>query len=112
MKYKYTLEYIKIIDLGLFTNVKLDDYICKHGYIKNNFLIIYGGYSWDGATVVPDTDKTYIASLIHDFLYQYKVCKRKDADKIFYDRLLYDKFEFSGLYYIGVRLFGYYFYTY
>lgn len=107
MKYKYTLEadvYFKIKELeGII-------FKCKFGCIENGSLTIKKGYSWNGATGVINTARTYWASCIHDFLYQYRVVTQKTADIIFYNQLKNDNFEFSRLYFWGVRFFGKYFY--
>ncbi|MFC2120969.1 DUF1353 domain-containing protein [Bacteroidota bacterium] len=55
---------------------------------------------------------TYYASMIHDVLYQYKRCApvtRKEADRIFYIMLKESGFMWAGMFYIGVRLFGWFF---
>lgn len=53
-----------------------------------------------------DTKKTYKASLVHDFMYEYSPISRRMADKIFYRILRESKFKLSLIYYIAVRLFG------
>jgi hypothetical protein len=82
----------------------------KFGNVQGKTLTIYNGYSWNGCTAVPDYKETYNASLLHDFLYQYKPVKRAIADRIFYNQLKADGFKAAGLYYAGVRLFGIFFY--
>jgi hypothetical protein len=79
---------------------------CESGYISRGMIFIKESYSWDGCTGVPDTDNTYTASLLHDFLCEYRAVNRKLADKIFYKQLRYDGFKFAKVYYLGVRLFG------
>ena len=75
------------------------------------------GYSWDGCSIVPDAPGTHDASCVHDALYQFKddLCRswnldwpdlRRLADMAFRDIMRRDKSPVSGLYYIGVRLFG------
>jgi hypothetical protein len=87
------------------------------------------GYAWDGCTPkwnclhfnwgTPDgkldytTGKpmTYYASMFHDALYQFKdekdMCiSRKETDVIFRLLMRRNRFMWSGLYYLAVRLFG------
>lgn len=55
---------------------------------------------------------TYYASMVHDVLYQYKRCApvtRKEADLIFYRMLKESGFILAGLYYFGVRAFGWFY---
>jgi len=81
---------------------------CTHG-----FMTIKKGYAWDGCTLAPDTDKTHIASMVHDALYQYGKqlkLKRKVADIWFQHLLSSEAFKWSKLYYRGVRMFGWIFY--
>ena len=100
---------------------------------KDGIIVIkgtnYKGYAWDGcspkfkikdiyfgtgeAVLNYDTgqSKTYYASLIHDVFYQFakavrSFIKRKEVDQEFYKILKRDGMRFAGLYYIGVRLFG------
>ena len=83
------------------------NFSCESGYIsENGLLFIKEGYKWDGITVAPDTDRTYKAGLIHDFLYEYRPINREIADRIFYKQLKSDGFKFAKLYYIGVKMFG------
>ena len=105
-KYKFTL------DEPLYTySVELKDiyYSNKWVMVCNGFVTIKSGYSWDGCTFAIDTKKTYIASCVHDALYQFKVNKDK-ADLAFYDLLKQNKFLFAKFYYISVKLFGRLFY--
>lgn len=87
------------------------------------------GYAWDGCSPkwnflhftwgTPDgkldysTEKpmTYHASMFHDALYQYKdekdICiSRKETDLIFKLLMRRNKFMWSTVYYIAVRMFG------
>ena len=55
---------------------------------------------------------TYYASMVHDVLYQYKRCApitRKEADLIFYDMLKDAGFMWARVFYLGVRLLGWWF---
>ena len=84
----------------------------KNEYIDiwNGVIVIKKGFIWNGCTFALNTKKTMVASLIHDALYQIKVIDRNKCDKIFYKILkLYD-FEFSLLYFLGVKIFGWIFY--
>ena len=91
------------------------------------------GYAWDGCTPKMNLlhitwgnfdgklkrfskgnykPYTYYASMIHDVLYQYKRCApvtRKEADRIFYIMLKESGFMWARSFYIGVRLFGWWF---
>ena len=87
------------------------EYSCDSGYISDSNIFIKEGYTWDGCTLAIDTKRTYDASLVHDFLYEYKPVTRSIADKIFYNILQNNKFRLSLLYYIAVRLFGTFYYT-
>ena len=87
------------------------NFSCESGYIIDGRILIKDSYIWDGCTFAIDTDNTYIAGLIHDFLYEYKPVSRWMADKIFYRILRDSKFELSLVYYIGVRLFGWYWFN-
>jgi len=85
------------------------------------------GYAWDGCTpkwnflhftcgtrdgkLDYNTEKpmTYYASMFHDALYQHKkeVCiSRKETDQIFKHLMKRNKFMWSNVYYVAVRLFG------
>jgi hypothetical protein len=108
-KYKYTLQNDESIFIPHLIGVSFE---CAWGKIEpNGYITIYKGYSWNGCNFVPDTKRTYIASLVHDFLYQFHPVNRKTSDSIFYWLLKKDNFMFSGLYYCGVNIFGGYFYA-
>jgi hypothetical protein len=88
------------------------------------------GYAWDGCTPKKNClhitwgnfdgqikrfgkgdykPYTYYASMIHDVLYQYKRCApvtRKEADRLFLYMLKEAGFMWDGLFYAGVRAFG------
>ena len=103
-KYKYTLQNDESIFIPHLIGVSFE---CAWGKIEpNGYIKIYKDYSWDGCTGVPDTDRTYEASLLHDFLYQFRPCSRYKADLSFYINLKEHNFQFSLIYYIGVRLLG------
>ena len=109
-KYKYKNKedyriYVPELSGTIFTSAYLT---CNLGEV-----IIKEGYCWDGCTIVPDTKRTYLASLIHDALYQYGRqlgLKQIVADRWFLQQLLYDKFQLSRTYYLGVRIFGWLWY--
>lgn len=109
-----TYNYKAKVDYWLFVpelsgcNYRDDYFDCTYGHIT-----IKKGYCWNGCTAAPDTPKTYIASMVHDSLYQYGKqlnLKRIVADKWFRHLLKRESFKFSSLYYWGVRLFGWMFY--
>ena len=77
--------------------------------VSNGFITVNRDYSWNGCTFAIDTKSTYIASCVHDALYQFKIDKQK-SDLAFYDLLKQNKFPFAKIYYISVRLFGFLFY--
>ncbi|MEP1033489.1 DUF1353 domain-containing protein [Ekhidna sp.] len=116
--------------VGKWLKIDPDGTITVHGSQDN-----HRGYAWDGCTPkfnflqitwgnfdgqlhehtyqLPRKDKfkprTYYASMIHDILYQYKRCvpvTRKEADRIFYNQLKEAKWIWVGMYWLGVRLFG------
>jgi hypothetical protein len=91
----------------------------------------YKGYAWDGcspkikvkdwyigtweAVLNYDTgqSKTYYASLIHDVFYQFAkevrgFVVRKEVDREFYAILKKDGMRCAKVYYLGVRLFGWF----
>ena len=113
--YKYTLESeVKIYNRLL----QGYSFYGEFGRVVNGILVIYKGYSWDGCSPkiakigkfyigTPDFgDCTKDASLVHDFLYQFKIGTREIADKIFYEELIMNDFIFAALYYNMVRKFG------
>jgi hypothetical protein len=82
------------------------EFSCESGYISDGVLFIKESYKWDGCTYGINTERTYTASLIHDFLYEYAPVDRLTADNIFYNQLKRFNFQFSALYYLAVRIFG------
>ena len=86
------------------------------------------GYAWDGCTpkfaffdiVVGTPDgvpnqvtkkpKAYYASLMHDVLYQFLDAKlplsRRQADRLFLEILIRDRFAPRWIYFVAVRVFG------
>lgn len=88
------------------------------GFIHSGVLVIFKGYEWDGCTPkfkvlgkllgIPDFKKTYIPSLVHDFLIEYcpqHSLKRKEIDYIFERILKENGFIIGRLYYTGVHLY-------
>ena len=89
---------------------------------------VLSGYAWDGCTPkfslfdivigIPDgvpnqvtkKPKAYYASLMHDAFYQFLDAKlplsRAQADRVFLDILIRDRFALRRIYYAAVRLFG------
>lgn len=80
-------------------------------------IVIHKGYISDGASVPrffwrllsPKMNKcTLTPSIVHDYLYETKLCTRKEADEWYYNALIengYPKWK-AMLTYAGVRLFG------
>lgn len=56
------------------------------GVQSDDRLTILKGYSWNGISFFPDTDKTLKESLLHDFGYQFGelFATRRQIDKMFY----------------------------
>ena len=106
-KYKFTLEKPKDFFIKELKGVYFRNKWCS---INDGYLIINRGYSWNGCTMATDTDRTYVASLIHDLLYQFTIVDKELADFVFFKELLNNKFKFAKLYYLGVVLFGEKFY--
>ena len=101
------------------------------GTDKGCMINISKGYAWNGCSPkfsfmdlfiigTPDgindyrtgKPKTYYASLVHDFLYQFKKqhgLSRKQCDMIFIGMLKDTKFFLRHIYYIAVRLVGWMF---
>lgn len=68
------------------------------------------GYSWDGATCVPDCG-LFLATLNHDSDYQFRRTEhfpfsRRECDDAFLDLMKLDGFKFAMIYWQGVRKFG------
>lgn len=102
----------------------------KLGYLTNTGLIVIKeGFSWDGCTPkwawfdivfgTPDgvidkqtgKPKTYYASLMHDFLYQFaprEYVTRKYADKVMLAEMAKTGYKPRYVYYFFIRLFGWY----
>jgi hypothetical protein len=73
-------------------------------------LEIREGYSWDGATIVPDFCQM-LATLVHDALYQFRQTEhfpfsRRECDDAFLDLMKLDGFKLAIVYWRGVRMFG------
>jgi hypothetical protein len=81
---------------------------------KDGTLFIKEGYSWDGASGVPDTRWNLRGSLVHDALYQLiregylPKAARAPADSTFGDYCLKDGSgrALSWIFWAGVRVFG------
>lgn len=68
------------------------------------------GYSWDGATKVPDCG-LYLETLHHDSDYQFMRTEhfpfsRRECDDAFLDLMKLAKFPLAIVYWRGVRMFG------
>lgn len=80
-------------------------------------LAVPANYAWDGCTVVKDWAWNKRGSLFHDALYQYAGqhgIPRHVCDYFFFKVCLEDSHEWwesvmAGIYYLGVRAFGGYF---
>ena len=73
-------------------------------------MTICEGYSWDGATIVPDFCQM-LATLVHDVLYQFRLTEhfpfsRRECDDAFLDLMKLDRFPLAVIYWRGVRMFG------
>ena len=73
-------------------------------------MTIAEGYSWDGATMVPDCG-LYLETLVHDVLYQFRATEhfpfsRRECDDAFLDLMKLAKFPLALVYWRGVRMFG------
>ena len=109
----YTFEY------------EAEDAEYSYAKVKDNRVTIKAGYAWNGCSpkrsvldvfVVGITDgivyfetgkqKLYYPTLEHDCLYQYKIGRRKQADRRFLRRMNKVHFKLAYLYYIFVRIFG------
>ncbi len=112
--YKYTLPLPVQFEINKKFNFE-SDWI----NISGNKITIPKNYSWDGCTPswrflgkwwgTPDSKETFYGSLLHDAIYQYKdkmVLSRKDADELFKQVLVNQKFKFASVYYTAVRLVG------
>ena len=102
-KYKFTLETAKHFFIKELKGVYFRNKWCS---INEGYLIINRGYSWNGCTMAIDTDRTYVASLIHNLLYQFNIVPQIQADFVFYNILLQHKFKCAKLYYMAVILYG------
>ena len=117
---------------------RIKGYTFRNDYLElseTGMLIIQKGYSWNGCSpkfalydmifgtpegaVSPLTNKqkTYYASLIHDAFYQISESifdikehkrERKMADRVFLDILRWERFKPRQIYYLVVRVFGYF----
>jgi hypothetical protein len=103
MKYNFTLN--KSYNIYI-SDLKGVHFYCQWGYISNGLLGIKKGYSWDGCTCAIDTDRTYTACLVHDFLCQFRPVDRKTRDWIFFRIMKANRFELSYLYFIAVKIYG------
>lgn len=110
-------KYLGKIDDRIFLEY-VDDGIEIVGSIVNGKLTILKGYEWDGCTPkfsflgvlfgVPDFKKTYLASLVHDFLIEYFIqnsLTRKQIDLVFEKILKENDFKLEWLYSNSVHLF-------
>lgn len=126
---KFTLERTTIVILpdteetGKLINAYLKDCCVFRSQVLDGRIVlsVNSGYTWDGCSPkfklfgkwvgTPDTEATYLPSLVHDILYQNlehpnMKCSREDIDDIFFEMLANNNFKFTLLYYIAVRMFG------
>ena len=111
-KYKYILT----VEHKYKTMIKLDKPIDTEYLIMNveGDLKIKVGYSWDGASLAPDTKKIMTGSLVHDALYQLMReghidrKERDNADLILRDICITDGMikPFANIVYSAVKTFG------
>jgi len=76
-------------------------------------LSIREGYSWDGATMVPDACQ-HLPSMTHDALCQWRHTEhfpfsKREIDDAFLDLMKLAKFPLALVYWRGVRMFGWVF---
>lgn len=101
--YKFTLEKDYV---NTYSRLKGITFYCEWGSIVDGVLTIKKNYSWDGITLAFDSQETYYASLVHDFLYQFRCTRKYVADLVFYTQLNEDNFPFAKEYYLAVAVFG------
>lgn len=125
-KYKWVLNKDIKVDMVTLDGISFESKWIK---IENGFITIKSGYAWDGSSpkffigncIIGTWDgfindkglqQAYIASLVHDALYQYLNnlkplgYTRKAADIEFKRLLEREQFLLSKSYYTSVRLFG------
>jgi hypothetical protein len=116
MKYKFTLDK----EFKIFIPVDVE-FTCEWGYIRSGKLTIKKGYSWDGCSPKFKIGKRFYgtwdgvdeelkaASLVHDFLYQFKGehgITRLTTDLIFFIDMTKINFPLKHIYYNVVRCLG------
>lgn len=122
MKYKYTLNKNFTVYLPELKHIAYAIYKDKSGklwgYIRHGTLTIFAEYAWNGCSPkfkllgkeigTPDgkNDECKFPSLVHDFIYQFKIGTRAVADSIFQRLCNEYKWQYASLYYTGVRLGG------
>ena len=121
-QYKWTLKedfYIEIPE-----EFNLPNFENKWGKLQNNNLKINKEYSWDGCTPKrkifgimfgtwdgpilkqTGTQALYEPSMVHDFLCQFRIGKRKTNDDIFHWMMKVVEFKLKSIYYNAVLIFG------
>jgi len=122
-KYRFTLLYnFQIqLDLDCKSNLLFQENNVGWGTLKNNYLNIKSGFSWDGCSPsqlfgikwlsTPSPAETIAASLCHDFFYQYIGTANCPWDRAWADgefkRILdMNNFKYAGVYYAAVRACG------
>jgi hypothetical protein len=116
LKYPFLLKKLLTFEVRKLKSV--DNFYTGFGKLENGVLTIFPDYAWNGCTPkwkvwglmigTPEgwRSSTKRASVVHDFLTQYNVCRRSLADRIFYDMLKEDSFYLAKLYYLAVRLYS------
>jgi hypothetical protein len=100
----WIIEGVEIPDCNVYSGEKF------LGYYRSGKLTIRAGYAFDGMTNYPDTPQNIVDALLHDFLYQTKLVKRWDADRLFLASMKANKTPNRHLIYATVRLLGGIFY--
>lgn len=106
-KYDYCFQKGRVFELPI---VRIEYFENEFVSIHENVLRIKKDYWYNGCTGVPDFEGTKVASGIHDIMYQWHIVPQIEADVVFYILMKKYKCRVALLYFVGVRLFGKYFY--
>ncbi len=118
MKYQKKRNWNYKVYEDVFYKLEYSYPLIEHEYFKihNHGMWIYKGYTWDGATGIPDTDKTISVSLPHDAFYQsfregylpreYKKKVDEELEIMYKERSSWFTSWFGNVIYLGVRVFG------
>ena len=66
--YKHRLDHAFIIQTPIFPEEDID--LPFTVLLANGKMILFKGYAWNGANVIPDTKSNHIGSAVHDAFYQ------------------------------------------